>query len=109
MGFVINLALGNSCLQSRQTLQLQSAEAVLAQVPDHLSQFRGGCQGTVGGSQGTGSGWRFLVGDQLPAVLDHELAVALLQDLHLDACKAGPFLAREQLQSAPLRWTRLFG
>ena len=40
--------------------------------------------------------------DHFPAVLDHELAIAVLQDLHVNACKAGPFLAREQLQSAQL-------
>ena len=47
------------------------------------------------------------MGDHLPAVLDHELAVALLQDLHLDTCVAGPFLAREQLQGAPLVFDRV--
>ena len=101
-GFVINLVLGYSRLQGCQSLQLQSAEAVLAQVSDHLGQFGSRSQGALSGPRGARPGWSFLVGDHLPAVVDHELSVALLQDFYLDTCKARPFLVREQLQGAPL-------
>ena len=101
-GFDVLLTLGHGRFQGGQTLELQSAEAVLSQVPDHLGHLRGGRQSTVGGSQGTGPGRRFLVGDHLPVVPDHELATALLQDFHLGPGITGPVLPRKQLQGAPL-------
>ena len=56
----------------------------------------------MGGPQRSGLGRSFLVGNHFPLMLDHELSVALLQHLHLDAGIAGPLLGWKQLQSAQL-------
>ncbi len=45
--------------------------------------------------------------DSFPIELDHELTIALLQDLHPGPGIAGPFLPEKQLLGAPLEFDRV--
>ena len=60
---------GVQSLPGRPTAGVASGKAMLGLVLDHVGPFRGGRQGTVGSSQGTGPGRSFLAGNHFPMEL----------------------------------------
>ncbi len=88
-------------VQASQSPQLVLGEAVFAEALHDAAHLGSGCQGSISCPQHAGARRRLPVGNGLALVTHLEVAVGVLQDLHVHTRVAGALCAGQQLEGVP--------